>query len=183
MSSIRLHEELGVNPRLVTVDCQCCGREKQPGQELLLLGSTNHVYTCRACKHIGWPKRGKCQRPDCNSYKNFDKRKLEPHEAVHLGTGTCSECESFMGQGVILISTKDEDEGKPNPYRTGGWCVVKDEAITRMVQPPELAQQILAARMCYIPDTVWDTLGLPRNEEIDNRGGQDAAPAEPDSQG
>lgn len=76
----------------------------------------------------------------------------------------CDKCKEFMTQGIILISTKNEDEGKANPYRTGGWCVVKERAIEGIVQPQALVEQILKARVCFIPDAVWDMIGLPREE-------------------
>ena len=38
----------------------------------------------------------------------------------------CQECAGYMQQGIILISVKDGESGAgDNPYRTGGWCVVK----------------------------------------------------------
>lgn len=36
----------------------------------------------------------------------------------------CSECKGFMQQGCVLISVRDGESGN-NPYRTGGWAVVK----------------------------------------------------------
>lgn len=42
----------------------------------------------------------------------------------------CDECKGFMAKGIILISV---DESKSadhkNPYRSGGWCVVKEELV------------------------------------------------------
>ena len=86
-----------------------------------------------------------------------------PHRAC-LNMEPCDECKSFMKQGVILISCKDSDEGSKNPYKTGGWIVVKEEVIDRMVSPKELAEVIKKKRVAFVPDEVWDALGLPRGE-------------------
>ncbi len=48
-----------------------------------------------------------------------------------------------------------------NPSRTGGWVVLKDEAIERALDA-EIASKILARRMAFVPDKAWDALGLPR---------------------
>jgi hypothetical protein len=80
----------------------------------------------------------------------------------------CSRCEDLMRQGVILVSTRDVDDGKENPYRTGGWVVVRDEAIRRIVQPSELADRIIEMRFAFVPDTTWDAIGLPREPESED---------------
>jgi hypothetical protein len=88
-----------------------------------------------------------------------------PHGLV-VDMTPCHECEEFMQQGIILISCrepKDKDEEK-NPYRTGGWVVVRDEYIQRVVRG-ELANHILRARFSFLPDDAWDMLGLPRGEQ------------------
>lgn len=76
----------------------------------------------------------------------------------------CDECKGFMEQGVILISVRKGESGN-NPYRTGGWCVVKDEAITRWGMSPELEESILKRRMAFIDDETWNMIGLPREHE------------------
>ena len=76
----------------------------------------------------------------------------------------CSKCKGYMERGIILISV-DEEKSKgdmENPYRTGGWVVVKEEALKRMIQPQELLDQILKQRVAFLPDEVWDLLELPR---------------------
>lgn len=78
----------------------------------------------------------------------------------------CAACARHMEQGVILISV-DEEKSKgdlQNPYRTGGWVVVRDEFIQRVFTPPELVEQVLKQRMAFMPDDAWDMLGLPRGE-------------------
>lgn len=82
-----------------------------------------------------------------------------PRQAVYDKV-PCSKCKELMAQGVMLISVKDGAEGD-NPYRTGRMCVIKDEAIRRMVQSPELADEIIRKRVAFIPDAAWAALGLP----------------------
>jgi len=76
----------------------------------------------------------------------------------------CSDCKKFMEQGIILISARDDDIESKNPFRTGGWVVVTEEVLTRLVTPPELLEKILKTRFCFVPDTVWKRLKLPRSD-------------------
>jgi len=66
-----------------------------------------------------------------------------------------------MKQGVILSSVRDGEKGE-NPYRTGAFAVVKYEAIDKMITDKELVKKIRQARFCFIEDSTWDALGLPR---------------------
>jgi hypothetical protein len=75
----------------------------------------------------------------------------------------CDECAGYMKQGIICISTRD-GEGGDNPYRTGAWIVLREEAMRRFVQPEALAEEIARRRVAFIPDEVWNALGLPRGE-------------------
>ena len=75
----------------------------------------------------------------------------------------CDKCERLMKLGVILISTRDGESGR-NPYRTGGWLVIKDDAIARLITDEKLRAAILAKRMAFVPDEAWDALGLPRGD-------------------
>jgi hypothetical protein len=82
---------------------------------------------------------------------------------VCLDHEPCDECKKLMEQGIILISVKDSDVGSDNPYRTGGWVVVKDEAIKRALKG-DAGKGILASRIAFVPDLIWDAMGLPRGE-------------------
>ncbi len=82
-----------------------------------------------------------------------------PHRAV-WNREPCKECADWMEQGIMLISVKDGESGE-NPYRTGKVAVLREEAVRRMVQPPELAEQIIKARVAFMPDEAWRSLGLP----------------------
>lgn len=61
-----------------------------------------------------------------------------------------------MKKGTIFISVKDGESGD-NPYRTGGWIVLKQEAVDKLFKdkPPKIA---------FVEDTLWDNLGFPRGE-------------------
>lgn len=86
-----------------------------------------------------------------------------PRQAV-FDREPCETCAEHMRQGVILISV-DEAKSKgdmQNPYRTGGWCVIRDSAIKRGIHPKELADHILKMRVAFVPDDAWTKMGLPR---------------------
>lgn len=70
----------------------------------------------------------------------------------------CDKCKGYMEQGVLLISVKNGEKGN-NPYRTGGWVVVKDEAVANIFGKDTAA---LKYRMAFIEDEAWDKIGLPR---------------------
>jgi CRISPR/Cas system-associated protein Cas10 (large subunit of type III CRISPR-Cas system) len=74
----------------------------------------------------------------------------------------CDECKAHMQQGIILISIDiDRSPDQKNPYRTGGFAVVKESAIREMVQPPELMETICRKRVAFICNETWVALGLP----------------------
>lgn len=79
----------------------------------------------------------------------------------------CPKCAELMEKGVILISAREPAPGEDpkNPYRTGGWVVVKDDFIRRAFQPPEVVENILKRRMSFVLDEVWDAIGLPRGKQ------------------
>jgi hypothetical protein len=72
-----------------------------------------------------------------------------------------------MDMGILLISISDDttpEEMKapmPNPYRTGGWVVVKQVFVERVLDGPSL-EFALKHRFMFIVDEAWDSLGLPR---------------------
>lgn len=74
----------------------------------------------------------------------------------------CDECAGYMQQGVILISVDEsKTTDKKNPWRTGGWVVVRDDFIRRVFNPPELVEHVLTKRVAFMPDDAWCMLGLP----------------------
>lgn len=91
-----------------------------------------------------------------------------PHRGV-LNREPCKECKECMAAGVIFISVRDGESGE-NPYRTGGFAVITDDGVGRVIEDEALREHVLKSRMCFVPDATWDGLGLPRGSEtIDNR--------------
>jgi hypothetical protein len=85
-----------------------------------------------------------------------------PHRAGCIDRQPCPKCVERMKQGIILISVRDGEEGD-NPYRTGGWVLLKEEALLRVgIHPQELLDDILKRRVAFIPDNTWAMLGLPK---------------------
>jgi hypothetical protein len=78
----------------------------------------------------------------------------------------CPKCEKLMEMGVIFVSVKTEDAepNRDNPYRTGGWIVLKEEGVRRLPIDDELKESILKSRFCFIPDDAWEMLGFPHGE-------------------
>src|SRR6185503_11177954 len=75
----------------------------------------------------------------CNESKDeiLLSRRLEDISALDnkvIDMEPCTKCRDFMSQGVIFCSVKDgEMTSNPNnPYRTGGWWVMKEEAAVRI---------------------------------------------------
>jgi hypothetical protein len=75
----------------------------------------------------------------------------------------CRRCQSIMEQAIILISIDEKlTKDSSNPYRTGGWLAIKEEAVKRMGIQPQVVNSILRARVAFIPDETWNLMGLPR---------------------
>ena len=134
--SIRLHSKHGLNPTMTK--CFFCGESK----DILLVGSKVTQF-----RNAGVPVSSDGKMP-----MNIGAVGYEP----------CQKCKKYMDMGVILISVKDGEEGK-NPYRTGGWVVVKDDYISKVFDT-HISQDILKNRVAFIPDESWDRLGLPRGK-------------------
>jgi hypothetical protein len=87
-----------------------------------------------------------------------------PRKAV-FNTEPCDECKGYMGMGIICISVDPvKSPDHKNPWRTGGWVVLRDEALLRFGLEQEMLDDILRKRVCFLEDEVWDKLGLPRVE-------------------
>jgi hypothetical protein len=93
-----------------------------------------------------------------------------PRQAVY-NHEPCDSCANLMKQGVILISVDEKKSAgdMQNPWRTGGWVVVKDEYIKRVFNPPELVADVLNRRIAFMPDETWDLLQLPRSPSCTRR--------------
>ena len=75
----------------------------------------------------------------------------------------CDKCAGLMKDGIMLIEVDDAKSiEQKTPWRTGQMCVLKEDAIRRAVTPDTLADDIIKARVAFLPIEVWDKLGLPR---------------------
>lgn len=137
-NSIRIDPEFGVNPGMEL--CFFCNKPKG----VILYGKMTEEMKKNIHENTGL----NCSTGEAPKY-------------LCLNNGPCSECIELMKQGIILISIQNGEEGKKNPYRTGGFIVVKEDAIKRAIISPELVKDILKYRFCFIPDTAWNMLGLP----------------------
>lgn len=88
----------------------------------------------------------------------ISKEAIDRFESMHGKVVTkepCSKCQDYIKQGIILISVKDGESGD-NPYRTGGWAVVKQEAAEKIFNGIDFNKQ----RICFVEDEVWNRVGL-----------------------
>lgn len=92
----------------------------------------------------------------CGRLKGADEQ--APQNAV-WDMEPCDKCKEWMAQGIILISVRDGETDMKNPYRTGGWTVIKEEAFRRMFKG---CDEVLKKRVAFLPDEVWNAVGLPR---------------------
>lgn len=100
----------------------------------------------------------------CNKPKGIalDRRIKDtlPREAVY-DKEPCDECKKYMEMGIIIISVKDGETDKANPYRTGGWWVVKEDMVKRLLKG-ELLNDVLKKRVVFVEDSVCDKIGLKK---------------------
>jgi RNA-splicing ligase RtcB len=54
----------------------------------------------------------------------------------------------------------EKKQWMPNPHRTGGWFVLRDEAIKRMIHPDEMANYALRNRWMFIEHVAGELMGL-----------------------
>jgi len=74
----------------------------------------------------------------------------------------CDQCKEYMTQGIILVGVNGpEVEMQPFANRTGKFCVLKEEAIKRMLKPGEMLNDIISKRVAFVPDDAWSVLRLP----------------------
>ena len=96
---------------------------------------------------------------------------LAPFNGKVVSMSPCSKCEGYMKQGVALITidnAKSEpnwnkpdgsENWMPNPYRTGGFFVVRDEAVRRMFDGP-MADFAVQHRWMFIEHEAAEKLGF-----------------------
>ena len=70
----------------------------------------------------------------------------------------CDKCKAYMAQGIIVISMRDNELDRDNPYRTGGWWVIKEDAMNRMFHNIDFAKN----RVMFIEDSACAKIGLQK---------------------
>lgn len=90
-------------------------------------------------------------------------RKTLPSSAVY-DFEPCRQCAEFMRQGVIFISVRDGETDSRDPYRTGRFCVIREDGVKLAPIDDEAKAQALKNRVCWVEDRVWDALGLPSKD-------------------
>ncbi len=139
MSSIRLDPKHAVNPSVET--CFLCGKD------------------------MGVILFGKLTAQQKRMFEEAELSGTDPDKAprsVSLGN-ICDECQDHMKVGIILISVDEDRTTDPqNPYRTGGFCVVREEALERMINDAQVREHIRKKRVAFVPDDAWAAIGLPR---------------------
>jgi len=144
--SIRLSRAHGLQPVLTV--CFLCGEDK--GEIALLGAQGDKIARSLGCSDGKMPMR-------CCLDKN-----------------PCAKCQEYMKQGVIFVEVRD-GEGGENPYRTGGFWVIKSEAVEKMMDPGKAAE-VLKSRICFVEKSVAEKIGLrdfpdtDKDEEGEGRG-------------
>lgn len=86
----------------------------------------------------------------------------------------CPKCKGYMDQGIILITIDPSKSAAnwhtnpnpgepfmPNPFRAGGWYVVREEAVRRMLEgSPKMLEFAIKHRWMFIEHEAAERLGL-----------------------
>lgn len=113
-------------------------------------------------------------------------RKLGDVSAMHdkvISMTPCSSCESFMRRGIILITIDEEKSpagwnhpapvrvkvgynrykeqpGIPDPFRTGGFFVITEDAFRRYFQGEGIVEFAMKHRFMFVAHKIATLLGL-----------------------
>ena len=78
----------------------------------------------------------------------------------------CDKCRTNMESGIVFIEATPQAtrDGQPalrsGAYPTGRWAVVREEAVRRIVQPPDVLAGVLRHRKAFLePATFTHLLG------------------------
>lgn len=144
---ITVSPKYGVNPMLTK--CFFCNEDKN---EILLLG---HLTRSEAAKMFG---------KEIALRMRGTSDDVEAPRGLIVNNEPCDKCAKLMNEGIIFISfDESKTDDRKNPYRSGGWCVLREEAVVRMLAgEPALLEHTLAVRFTFVTDEAWDLIGLPR---------------------
>lgn len=119
-----------------------------------------------------------CQKDDCivinTRLGTLNAAKVEKMHGKTISMEPCQKCADLMKMGIILITIDDAKSGEgwnkpplrnderegwiPNPYRTGGWFVITDDAAKRMF--PQMADWAIKHRFMFIEHEAAKMIGL-----------------------
>lgn len=111
--------------------------------------------------------------------KNLAKQ-VESMNGMVVSMAPCQQCEKYMEQGIILLTIDSNKSDKdwhtrpsnkpnnelwiPNPYRTGGFVVVREEAIGSMLgEDSPIFKQAKERRFMFIEHETAVAIGLLKN--------------------
>jgi hypothetical protein len=120
--------------------CDECKKYMEMGIIFISVKDPYRIHTCRDCKH-SWSAPVLLSKATPNL-----SGEATPH---------CPKCSSI---GINSSPIKESDP--ENPYRTGGWIVVKEDYVKRVVTKP-LLDHILKTRIAFVPNDTWKILGFP----------------------
>ena len=96
---------------------------------------------------------------------------LSPAHDKVIDMEPCKKCADFMKQGVILLTIDDKKSDKdwnkpdsspgwiPNPFRTGGFFVVTDEFVRKLMNQ-QMADWAIKHRFMFIEHEAAEQIGL-----------------------
>jgi len=159
--SIQLSNKYGLNPSLMI--CFFCNKESSG---VALLGNNGgkeaprqaiyDMTPCHECKDL------MNQGILLISVRNGEMEKAERDRELAIAQYERESSGKYRGW-----KNKHPFNWMPNPYRTGGWAVITEEAFAGVFNGP-VVDQIVEMRWSFVPDEVWDAVGLPRGIEINN---------------
>jgi len=93
-----------------------------------------------------------------------NKKSIKAIKAAHgkvVDTEPCQKCAEHMKQGIIIIAVdKNKTTNPKNPYRTGGWFVVKENLIRNIVKNKDTVKSVIKRRVAFIEDKALREVGF-----------------------
>ena len=93
-----------------------------------------------------------------------DKVKALHGAVVGFMEEPCNECKEQMKKGVIIVTMNSDKTDDPNnPYRTGGFFLVTEDYIGRLLEEKEhkeLKETVLTKRYMFLEHVVAEKLGF-----------------------
>lgn len=136
-------------------------------------------------QHVALTKCFYCLEPDrillATRYYETKKgmqptKDLAPFDRKVIDMDPCQKCADWMKKGIILIGidsaksepnwnepptlNEDRERWMPNPWRSGGWSVIKEEAFKRLVEDPKMREFALKRRFMFMEHEAMVMTGI-----------------------